>query len=233
MKKVLLITIIFLCVAISSLAAQSYKNNEFAQLARQYNERSQTAFDNGEYDLAVEYSLLAEENAELSELYISEMLAKYEANTRIIYARNRVVYARGISADVYYPMAFETGEVALENALLAYEMENWATATLYAEESLAALDGIKEVKPLPEYYVVTPWSQSKDCYWNISGKPYVYNNPLLWENLYQSNKDSMSDPNNPDLIHPGMKMYIPSLTGEIREGVYSPNVSYDTYGAQE
>ncbi len=232
MKKILLITIALLCVGVSSLIAQSYANNEYARLARQYTAQSETAFDNGEYDLSVEYAVLAEENAELSELYISEMLAKYEANTRLIYARNRVVYARGIQAEVYYPMAFETGEKALENAELAYDIENWATATLYADEVLAALDGIKEIKPLPEYYVVTPWATSKDCYWNISGKSFVYNNPLLWENLYQANKDGMSDPNNPDLIHPGMKMQIPSLTGEIREGVYSPSVSYDTYGAQ-
>ncbi len=233
MKKSVLITIILLCVTLFTLGAQSYRDNEYQRLAREYTLRSEAAFDAGEYDDAVEYSLLAEENAELSEIYIAEMLAKYEANTRIIYARNRVVYARGISADVYYPMAFETGTKALDNALLAYDMKNWATATLYAEESLSALDGIKEVKPLPEYYVVTPWAQSKDCYWNISGKPYIYNNPLLWENLYQANKDSMSDPDNADLIHPGMKMYIPSLTGEIRSGVYSPKTSYDTYGAQQ
>ncbi len=233
MKKSLLIAIILLCATVFTLNAQSYKDNEYQRLARDYTLRSEAAFDAGEYDKAVEYSLLAEENAELSEIYISQMLEKYKANTRIIYARNRVVYARGINADVYYPMAFEAGESALNNAVLAYDMENWATAALYADESLAALDGIKEVKPLPEYYVVTPWSQSKDCYWNISAKPYVYNNPLLWENLYQANKDGMSDPDNPDLIHPGMKMHIPSLTGEIREGVYSPSVSYDTYGTQE
>ncbi len=232
MKKVLLAILMLLCIGILPVSAQSYTDNPYQKAARDYTARSEAAFDAGEYELAVEYSLLAEENAELSELYTAEMLNKYEANSRIIYARNRVAYARGINAEIYYPMAYETGSKALDNALLAYEIENWVTATLYAEESLTALEGIKEVKPLPEYYVVTPWEQSRDCYWNISGKPFVYNNPLLWENLYQSNKDEMSDPDNPDLIHPGMKMHIPSLTGEIREGVYSPSISYDTYGSQ-
>ena len=160
------------------------------------------------------------------------MLAKYEANTRIMYARNRVLYAKNLKAETYYPMAFTAGQKALDNAVLAYGMENWATATLYAEECLNALQGIKEVLPLPKYYVVTPWAQSKDCYWNISGKSYVYNNPLLWENLYQANKAGMRDPANADLIYPGMKITIPSLNGEFRDGVYSPSIKYDTYDSQ-
>lgn len=228
-KTVLIVSCLFMLFALS-LSAASYMDNPYQKLAREYKAKSEKAFNEGEYDRAVEYSLLAEENAELSEEYVTEMLAKYEANTRIIYARNRILYAKNLKADVNYPMAFEAGQKALDNAVMAYGMKNWATATLYAEECLAALAGIKEILPLPKYYVVTPWAKSKDCYWNISGKPYVYNNPLLWENLYQANKSSMPDPANPDLIHPGMKMLIPSLTGEFRDGVYSPSIKYDKYG---
>lgn len=232
MKKIIFLVLLVLTITLHSIAAQSYMDNPYQKLAREYTAMSEKAFDTGEYDSAVEYSLLAEKNAELSEMYIDEMLAKYEANTRIIYAKNRVLYAQKIKADVYYPMAFETGTKAVNNAVVAYGIENWATAAVYAEEAVAALEGIKEIIPLPKFYVVTPWASSKDCYWNISAQPHIYNNPLLWENLYQSNKDGMSDPNNPDLIHPGMKMLIPSLTGEIREGTYSPTVTYDTYGEQ-
>ncbi len=233
MKKVLASILCLSVLGVFSLAAASYTDNPYQKLAREYKAKSESAFNEGEYDRAVEYSLLAEENAELSEEYVTEMLAKYEANTRIIYARNRVLYAKNLKADVNYPMAFEAGTKALDNAVIAYDLKNWATATLYAEECLAALEGIKEILPLPKYYVVTPWAKSKDCYWNISGKPYIYNNPLLWENLYQANKSSMPDPANPDLIHPGMKMLIPSLTGEFRDGVYSPSVKYDNYGKRK
>ena len=81
-----------------------------------------------------------------------------------------------------------------------------------------------------EYYIVKPWAETKDCYWNISGRPYIYNNPLLWENLYQANKNEMPKPEDPNLILPGMKMKIPSITGEYRSGVYDSKKSYDAYG---
>ena len=42
----------------------------------------------------------------------------------------------------------------------------------------------------------------------------------------------MPRPNDPNLIMPGMKMKIPSLTGEYREGVYSPKKKYEAYGAK-
>ena len=232
MKKTVLIVLAVLAVCAVVVSAASYMDNPYQKLAREYKAKSEKAFDEGEYDAAVEYSALAEENADLSDEYVAEMLAKYEANSRIIYARNKLLYAKNLKADVYYPMAFGAAQKALDNALLAYELKNWGTATLYAEECINALEGIKEVKALPQYYIVTPWARSKDCYWNISGKPFIYNNPLLWENLYQANKSSMKDPANPDLIYPGMKMLIPSLTGEIREGVYSPSVKYDPYNSK-
>ena len=118
----------------------------------------------------------------------------------------------------------------LEKAEAAFESEDYEQANAYSKASLSALDGVKEVTPLPEFYVVKPWAETKDCYWNISGRPYVYNNPLLWENLYQANKSNMPKPEDPNLIHPGMKMKIPSLTGEYRSGTYDPKKSYSTYG---
>ena len=86
--------------------------------------------------------------------------------------------------------------------------------------------------PLPQFYVVRPWAETKDCYWNISGRKYVYNNPLLWENLYNANKSKMPRPNDPNLILPGMKMEIPSISGELREGTYSPNKEYEPFNAK-
>ena len=53
---------------------------------------------------------------------------------------------------------------------------------------------------------------------------------LMDEARYQKNKDAMPKPDDPNLILPGMKMEIPSLSGEFRDGVYSPSKSYDTYG---
>ncbi len=231
MKK--LISAIALLTACASIFAVSYKNNTYQKLADEYNKKAQIAFDAGQYDDAVEYSKKAAENAELSKAYIDMMMARGNAENELKLAENRINWAESVHADKTFPMAYTAAKEAFENAKKAFEREDFAATIDYARQSLAALDGVVEVTPLPEYYIVRPWAETKDCYWNISGRPYVYNNPLLWENLYQANKNAMPKPEDPNLIKPGMKMKIPSLTGEYREGVYSPSKKYDPYNSSE
>lgn len=228
MKKIF--TVLFVTFLALSAFAVSYKNNTYQKLADEYTKKAENALDAGEYDDAVEYSKLAEENAELSKAYIQMMMAKGTAEDTIKMAKNQIVWAEKIDAPHTFPMAYTSAKDNLANAESSFEAEDYAKATEYAKASLAALDGIREVTPLPEFYIVKPWAETKDCYWNISGRPYVYNNPLLWENLYQANKSAMPKPEDPNLIHPGMKMKIPSLTGEYRSGTYDPKKTYDTYG---
>ncbi len=231
MKK--LIALAALLVTSVSLFAVSYKNNTYQKLADEYNKKAQLAFDAGYYDDAVEYSKKAAENAALSKAYIDMMMARYNADQQLKLAENRIQWAESVHADKTFPMAYSAAKESLENARASYEKEDFAGAIDYAKQSLAALDGVYEVTPLPEYYIVRPWAETKDCYWNISGRPYVYNNPLLWENLYQANKNGMPKPEDPNLIMPGMKMKIPSLTGEYREGVYSSSKKYEAYGTSK
>ena len=140
-------------------------------------------------------------------------------------------YAKSINAEKNFPMAYSSAQKSFASAQESYNSEDYPMAASYARQVLDALADIREITPLPQFYVVRPWADTKDCYWNISGRPYVYNNPLLWENLYQANKSKMPRPNDPNLILPGMKMEIPSITGEYREGVYSPSKKYDGYQA--
>ncbi len=228
MKKIF--SVLFVTMFTLSIFAVSYKNNTYQKLADEYTKKAELALDAGQYDDAVEYSKKAEENAELSRAYIEMMMARNQAEDTIKLAKTQIAYAEKIDAPNIYPMAYTSAKENLENAESAFSGEDYPKAIEYAKASLAALDGIKEVTPLPEFYIVKPWAETKDCYWNISGRPYVYNNPLLWENLYQANKANMPKPEDPNLIHPGMKMKIPSLTGEYRSGTYDPKKSYDTYG---
>ncbi|MCI1207998.1 MAG: hypothetical protein LKF96_00950 [Treponema sp.] len=227
MKKLFLISIVV--VAESLVFAASYKNNTYQKLADEYTQEAQRAFDAGEYEQSQDYSKKAVENAKLSQAFIEKMIAKSEADKQMRLAQNRLTWAKGIHADRDYPMAYSAGETAYSNAEKSYDKEDYAGATDYAKSVLAALSDVHEIIPLPEFYIVRPWAQTKDCYWNISGRPYVYNNPLLWENLYQANKDSMPNPGDPNLILPGMKMKIPSLSGEYREGTYNPSKKYEPY----
>jgi len=227
MKKVVL-ALAALLVSVSVFAA-SYKNNTYQKLANEYTKKAEAAMDAGEYAESIEYAKLAEENAALSKAFIEMMTAKTTADDALNLARNQLKYAESIQADKNFPMAYTAAKENLENAEKAYAAEDYVKAAEYAKAVLAALDGIREITPLPAWYIVRPWAETKDCYWNISGRPYIYNNPLLWENLYQANKQNMPKPEDPNLIHPGMKMKIPSITGEYRDGVYNPKKQYDAY----
>ncbi len=230
MKKVAAVVGAFLLGALSF--SISYKNNTYQKLADEYTKKAEAALDAGEYELSVEYSQKAEENAALSEAYIKKMLAKAEADGVMKQAKQKMDIARKIKADKNFPMAFSAAEKAFASAQESYSKEDYASATEYAREVLTALAEVKEITPLPQFYVVRPWADTRDCYWNISGRNYVYNNPLLWENLYQANKSKMPKPNDPNLILPGMKMEIPSITGEYREGVYNPAKKYEGYSVK-
>lgn len=230
MKKIF--TVICLCLISSLVFAVSYKNNTYQKLAEEYTVKAQKAMDAGEYEMAVDYAAKAEENAALSEAFIKTMTARNSAENAINLAKNRIEYVKGIRGDVNYPLAFNDAQNYLAQADTAFSSEKYADAENAANQVLEVLADVKEMTPLPKFYIVCPWEDTKDCFWNISGRPYVYNNPLLWENLYQANKNKLPEPNNPNLIKPGMKMEIPSISGEYRDGVYSPSVKYDSFNAK-
>ncbi len=230
MKKIIITLLILFCVSVISVSSQSYMHNEYQMLARDYANKADRAFDNGEYDMAVEYSKLAEENAYKSEIYVTDKVAQYEANSRMIFAKNRFLYAKNIDAEVNYPDEYKMAEKNIASADLAYEIRNWNTATLYAETAITALENVQEIPPYPMYYVVEDWQNTKDCFWNISANPAVYNNPWMWKVLYDANKDSMQDSGDPDLIKPGMRIFIPTIENEFRKGDYIKTKKYEPFG---
>ncbi|MBQ2551476.1 MAG: hypothetical protein II563_01330, partial [Treponema sp.] len=165
----------------------------------------------------------------LDDSYINNLLARGEAEKAIAAAKDRIAYADSINAARDFPIAYEAAKAYYAQALDDYTAEQFEKAVADANKVIDALADIHEMAVLPKYYIVRPWAESKDCFWNISGRSYVYNNPWLWENLYEANKDNIPERNNPNLILPGMKMEIPSISGEYRDGVYSPDVEYGTF----
>jgi len=75
---------------------------------------------------------------------------------------------------------------------------------------------------LPAYYKVRLLPQNRDCFWNIAKYSFVYKDPFQWPKIYQANKGVLQNPANPDLIQPGMRFVLPSITGEAREGEWVP-----------
>ena len=58
----------------------------------------------------------------------------------------------------------------------------------------------------------------------------MYNDPFKWEILYNANKGVLDNVSNPDVIQPEIKIRIPSIDGEVREGVYDPQKEYNVFG---
>jgi len=79
---------------------------------------------------------------------------------------------------------------------------------------------------LPAQYTVRTWESVRDCLWNIAGRPWAYNDPWQWRRLYEANRSKMPKPDDPDLIEPGMVIDIPSIRGEVRQGMWDPNAKY-------
>ena len=230
MKKILVLISALLITA--SVFAASYTNNTYQILAREYSAKAEKALDAGEYALAEEYAQKATENAALSDAYIAKMLRKENAEKDIAKAKNRIDQVTKINAERNFPLAYETANKLMAQAESALAAENYEEAQAASKQVIETLKDVVEVTPLPKYYIVKPWATDKDCFWNIAGRPYVYNNPWLWENLYQANKNNLPKPEDPNLILPGMKMEIPSITGEYRDGVYSPSKKYTPYSAK-
>lgn len=194
-----------------------------------YYNRALDEFEGGNYPEAQDD---AEKVLELlPDSYIDNLLDMAAAEKAISEAKERLEYAESINAPRDFPIAYNAANAYYEQALDDYTKEQYKKAVADAQKVLDALADIHEMTPLPKFYIVRPWAESKDCFWNISGRSYVYNNPWLWENLYEVNKDNIPDRENPNLILPGMKMEIPSITGEYRDGVYSPDVEYETFRA--
>jgi hypothetical protein len=96
------------------------------------------------------------------------------------------------------------------------------------EEPAPVMEPTPAEKPVlrPAQYTVRPWAVSKDCFWNIAGRSWVYGDPYKWRLIYNANKGKLSDPNNPDIIEPGIVLDIPSLQGESREGLWDADKTY-------
>ena len=264
MKRTLVVVAILL-VPFFALAA-SYVDNQYQKLAEAYTVRAEKAFEEGEYDLAVECTVKAEENAELSRQYVEMMMMRADADTQIRVALNRLVWARSIKADENFPDLYQRSFELVQQAQAAFSGERYEEAKSLALQSMDALAGLQEMEEerkrlederrrlkeealaaarakeaeeakkaavpagtYPEYYIIHDWYKTKDCFWNIAAKPFVYNDPFKWEVLYNANRGVLENASNPDIIQPEIKIRIPSLAGEVREGTYDPNLEYEVF----
>jgi len=198
-------------------------NNEFYLESLRLNKLAQEAYDYGDYDASAKYAEEAIRFARLSDEYVAIRLID-EAERLLRWADINNVVKR-------YPDRYNDGKQYYERAVAEYSDEELGNAIFVAAKSVEILSFLEtefnKIAVLPKQYKVRAWALVKDCLWNIAGYPWVYGNPYKWTELYRANKSKFPDPDNPDLIEPGMVLDIPSIKGEVRQGMWDSSLNYE------
>jgi hypothetical protein len=213
--------------AVPSVPLDLRNNRYFLESSRLTN-LAQETFEYGDYDASANYAAEAIRYAQLSDEYVALQLKIKETNDAIAAAKARLDWASANGAAGRYPIEYGEAQKYYETSLSSRAAEEWNDAIDAAHRVINVLAYIQgsEGAPLPAQYTVRPWNVSKDCLWNIAGRPWAYGDPTKWRLIYNANRSKMPEPDNPDLIHPGMVLDIPSLNGEVRQGMWDSGKTY-------
>ena len=227
--KCLLFVIIFAIFAFSLPAAEgdpqysefviSLLNNEFMLENIRLIALAEGCYDEGKFDDAAKYAREAIQFSQLSDEFIALQLLIKETDETIAIAKNRLDWADRVGAARQYPAELEEAKTAYTDALDFRSKENWDMALEAAKRVINLLSILPESPVLAAQYLVRSWAQLRDCLWNIAAKPEIYGDPTLWRHIYNANRSKLRQPDNPDLIHPGTILDIPSIRGETRQGI--------------
>lgn len=223
MKKIIL-SAVFLLLISSAAWTQSLMDNEYYQKMLELKAQSEQAFENGDYAEAKQLAEEAQSYKEESERWIAVQLAAYRARSALNRLKDRLAQVSAWNAEIHFPEEYAEGKELYEQSFTEFYDDEAYTESLAtsnrAMEVLSVITFIPPVSSLPAYYVVRLLPGNTDCLWNISGYDFIYDNPWEWRRLYDANRDILEEPDNPDLIQPGMKLVIPSLDGEVRSGTW-------------
>jgi nucleoid-associated protein YgaU len=238
-KRVFLLTIVLLLVATFVSAQNLMDDPEYSELINEVErlqDEAQAAIDDGRYEEATALARQAEEAAEAAEARAQEVVLRFRANSWVNnIAPERIEVARSYNAPERYPDDWERANELMEEARGLYEDEEWFPAIQSARNVVRALEDVRRPgmtaqdedqasgrEGLPATYIVRLLSGQRDSFWKIAGYDFVYGDPWKWRELYEANRQKLPEPDNPDLILPGMEMSIPELEGESRSGVWNP-----------
>jgi len=199
---------------------EGIRNNEFFLESLRLTRLAQQTFEFGDYDASEGFAQEAIRFAALSDEFVSEQL--------LVEAKRLVDWADANNIAARFPDAYNEGKKYYEAGVSAHSGEEWEesiTASTSAIGILAALETNRSL-PLPKQYTVRTWANERDCLWVIAGYSWVYGDPWRWRELYNANRSRLPDPNNPNLIEPGFVLEIPSIRGEVRQGMWNPNANY-------
>jgi nucleoid-associated protein YgaU len=224
MKKQILVLLIFSLLG-AALAAQSLENNEYYRQSVEYARLSQQAMDSGDYVLSRDHALKSQEYAARSREYIQAQLLAYRARSAYVAAKARMTLADRINLRGHDRALYDEASGVFTQATSEFNAEDWQNSIVSSQKLIELLRDMdsryaaaERTEGLASFYRVKLNPAKRDCLWRIAGFDYVYGNSWEWKRLYEANKNSFPDPNNPDLILPDMILTIPSIKGEERSG---------------
>ncbi len=230
-------------VVAAAAGAQNLSDNQYRKSGQEYEKQANAAMDAGDYAKAAELADLAAIEYRKSKEYAETQMLKFRAANAISIAQQNITDRKNVaSVRKHFAKELASADALLAEAKALYAAENWVDSRAKAIEANDALKDIKwEVsgsnaatspgtRALPRFYTVVSRPKNTDCFWNIAKMPQVYDNPHKWQELWKANANKLRDPENPNLIFPGMVLEIPSIAGETREGTYDPSLTYPTFG---
>jgi hypothetical protein len=212
---------------------EGIRNNEFYLESVRLTKLAYDTYDFGDYDASTGFAEEAMRYASLSDEYVSSQLIA-EAKRLLDWADENNIAAR-------YANNYNEAKNYYEAGVALHAEEEWNDAIASSINAIGILSAFQgrttyttvavstpaagSSSSLPRQYIVRTWAREKDCLWNISAYSWVYGDPWQWKTLYEANKSKMPDPNNPNLIEPGMVIDIPAAKGESRQGTWEASGS--------
>ena len=247
MSRNIFVVLLVMCLAVSAFALtvpddyvipQRISSNEFFLESIRLNRLAVETYEFGDYDASTGFAEEAIRFAYLSDEFVAVQLLtearrlldwteanSYASRYTNFYTEGRTFYETSVRAHADNNLEYSINSAKRSIEYLLMIQSSSGVAAPPSAYTTSAVPGA-----LPRQYTVRTWANERDCLWNIAGYPWVYGDPLRWRDLYNANRARLPDPNNPDLIHPGMILEIPSIRGEIREGMWDPNRTYPSGG---
>lgn len=255
MKRLITAVLIVLMAAVTVAADEtepviprSLRNNRYFTESLRLSNLARLSYNAGDYDASTNYAEESIRYARLSDEYIALQLKIRETNNAISAAKKRLDWAVSSGASTEFPGEYSQALGHYDAARAFRTAEEWDDAIESANKVILLLANVHgpvvsqtppppppppppappppKIPALPAQYTVRSWSVYKDCFWNIAGRSWAYGDPHKWRLLYEANKTKLPEPGNPDLILPGMVLDIPSIKGEIRQGMWDEKTKY-------
>ncbi|GMO23918.1 MAG: DUF4398 domain-containing protein [Termitinemataceae bacterium] len=205
-----------------------------ARLSDQYLNAVLSMSSAGEKIVAAHEGLSKADRENAARDYPKQFNAAREAYNQAVDAHNSKQWNDAIaSADRALNFLSAIGPAKVEKVPVVAPVERVKpVVTVAAEKTVTPIASPKTVNEenknvsLPSQYTVRKWDAFGDCFWNIAEKSWAYGDGHRWPILYSANKHKLPDPRNPNWIEPGMIMDIPSINGEVRQGMWDSGVPY-------